>query len=50
MYRTFSHVNIMTWKVDPRSEKGAGILIEESSIKVINVRQDSGKAQLIYCS
>jgi hypothetical protein len=38
---------IMTYKVDPRAEIGARILIKESSIKVIDACQDSGKAQLI---
>ncbi len=44
LFRTFSHVIIMTWKVDPRTEKGAGILIKESSIKVIDARRDIGSS------
>ncbi len=36
----------MTWKEDSPTEKGVGVLIKESSIKVIEARQDSGKAQL----
>ncbi len=46
-FRTFSHVIIMTQKENPCAEKGAGILIKESSIKVIDASRDSGKAQLI---
>jgi hypothetical protein len=38
----------MTWKVDPPTEKGTELLIKKSSIKVIDVRRDSRKAQLIY--
>ncbi len=41
---TFSHVIIMTKKVDPRAEKGAGKISKESSIKVIDACRDSGKA------
>ncbi len=37
-------MTLMMLKVDPRPEKGAGILIKESSIKVIDARRDSGKA------
>ncbi len=36
LFRTFSHVIMMTWKVDPCSEKGAGLFIKESSINVMN--------------
>jgi hypothetical protein len=36
LFRTFSHVIIMKGKVDLRAEKGAGILIKEKSIKVID--------------
>ncbi len=39
LFRTFSHVIIMTRKVDPHTEKGAGIFILESSIKVIDVTE-----------
>jgi hypothetical protein len=42
-FRTFSHVIIMRWKVDPPAERGAGILIKENSFKMIDARQDSGK-------
>ncbi len=38
LFRTFSHVIIMTHKVDPRAERGTGIFIKESSIKVIAKR------------
>jgi hypothetical protein len=34
----------MTGKVDPHAERGAGILIKENSIKVIDMHRDSGKA------
>ncbi len=44
LFRTFNHVTIMMPKVDPHAEKGAGILIKESSIKVIDAYRDSGKA------
>ncbi len=37
LFRTFSHVIIMTLKVDSNSEKGAGIFIKENSIKVIDI-------------
>ncbi len=47
LFRTFSHVIIMTQKVDQHAERGAGILIKESSIQVIDTRQESGKARLI---
>jgi hypothetical protein len=47
LFKTFSHVIIMNWKVDQCAERGVGILIKESSIKVIDGRQDSGKARLI---
>ncbi len=33
--------------MDPHTEKGMGILIKESSIKVIDAHRDSGKALLI---
>jgi hypothetical protein len=36
LFRTFSHVIIMMRKVDPCAEKGAGILIKESSFEVID--------------
>jgi hypothetical protein len=39
----------MTRKVDPPAEKGEGIFIKESSIKVIDWCQDLGQAQLILC-
>ncbi len=47
LFRTFNHVIIMMWKVDPRAEKGKGILIKESSIKVIDAYCHSGKARRI---
>jgi hypothetical protein len=47
LFRTFSHLIIMTQKMDPHTEKGIGILIKESSIKVIDASRDSGKALLI---
>jgi hypothetical protein len=47
LFRTFSHVIIMTLKVDPRTQGGARMLIKESYIKVIDMNGDSGKAQLI---
>ncbi len=37
LFRTFSHVIIMRGKVDPCAERGAGILIKESSTKVIDM-------------
>ncbi len=40
LFRTFSHVIIMTQKVDPHSEGGARILIKESSIKAIDMYRD----------
>ncbi len=43
LFTTFSHVVTMTGKVDPCVEGGAGILIKESSIKVIDAYQDLGK-------
>ncbi len=36
MFRTFSHVIIMTWKVDPHAETGSGIFMNDSSIKGID--------------
>ncbi len=48
LFRTFSHVIIMMQKVDPRTEKGLGIFIKESSIIEINAQQDLGKDQLIH--
>ncbi len=39
-FRTFGHVIIMMRKEDPHAEKGAGILIKESSIKVIDKHRD----------
>jgi hypothetical protein len=47
LFRTFGHVIIMMWIVDPCAERGVGILIKESSIKEIDTGRDSGKAQLI---
>ncbi len=47
LFKTFSQVIIMKWKVNQCAERGAGILIKESSIKVIEAHQDTGKAQLI---
>ncbi len=47
LFRTFSHVTIMTWKVGPFAEGGAVILIKECSIKAIDVHQDLEKARLI---
>ncbi len=44
LFRTFSHKIIMTWKVDPHTEKGAKILTNESPIKVIDGRRDSEKS------
>ncbi len=38
---------IMTQKVDPPAEKGAGIFIKENSIKVKDALRVSGKARLI---
>ncbi len=43
LFRAFSHVIIIMQKVDSCTEKGAGRLIKESSIKV----KDSVKARLI---
>ncbi len=40
LFGTFSHMIIMTQKVDPLAEKGAGISIKESSFKVIDVWLD----------
>ncbi len=48
LFRTFSHVTIMKWKVDPHAERGAGIFIKEDSIKAINVRRVLGKAGQIF--
>jgi hypothetical protein len=48
LFRTFSHVIIMMQKVVTCVEKGAGILIKESSSKVIDAHRDSGKAQPIH--
>jgi hypothetical protein len=36
LFRAFSHMIIMTGKVDPQVEKGVGILIKENSIKVVD--------------
>jgi hypothetical protein len=47
LFRSFSRMVIMTLKMDPCAEGGAGILIQESSIKAIDVRTGLGKAQLI---
>jgi hypothetical protein len=47
LLKTFSQVIIMMLKVNPHAEGGAGILIKESSIKLIDAHQASGKAQLI---
>ncbi len=41
--RTFSHMIIIMWKVDPLEEKGVWILIKESFIKVIDTH---AKAQV----
>jgi hypothetical protein len=38
---------ILRCKVDPCTERRLGILIEESSTKVIDMWQDSGKARLM---
>jgi hypothetical protein len=43
LFRTFSHVIIMTQKVDPRREGGAEIFIKESSIKAIDGHQNLRK-------
>ncbi len=48
LFMTFSHVIIMTQKVDPHAEKGAVILIVESYIKVKDPHFDSRKARLIF--
>jgi hypothetical protein len=37
LVRTLSHLIIMTRKVDLYAEEGAGILLKEISIKVIDV-------------
>ncbi len=50
LFRTFSHVIILTWKVDPHTERGAGDINLKSPIKVIDARRDSGKARLIFLS
>ncbi len=47
MFRTFSQVIIMMQKVHTHTEKGAGIFIKESSIKVIDACRVLGKAQVI---
>ncbi len=44
LLRTFSCVIIMTQKVDPSAERGAGIFIKESSIKVKDACQVLGKS------
>jgi hypothetical protein len=36
LFGTFSHIIKMMRKVDPHAERGAGIFIKESSIKVID--------------
>jgi hypothetical protein len=38
LFRTFSHVIKMMSIVDPRTERGAGILIKESFITVIDAQ------------
>ncbi len=38
LFRTFSHVIIMKWKVDPHTDGGAGILIKEGCIKAKGLR------------
>jgi hypothetical protein len=43
LLRTLCHMIIMLQKVDPHAERGTGILIKESSIKVIEACRDSGK-------
>ncbi len=40
LFRNFSHMIIMTRKVNTHSGGGAGILIKESSIKVMNTHRD----------
>ncbi len=40
LFGTFSHVIIMTWKVDPHAEKGVWIFIEETFIKMIDACRD----------
>jgi hypothetical protein len=47
LFKTFSHMVIMTRKVDPLTEKGTGIFIKESSIKAIDASRVLGKARLI---
>jgi hypothetical protein len=44
LLRTFSHMIIMTRKMDPSAQRWAGILFEESSIKVIDAHRDARKA------
>ncbi len=48
LFRTFIHVIIMMQKADPQPEEGVGILIMESSIKVIDAHWKSGKAWLLF--
>ncbi len=40
LFTNFSHVIIMTQKVNPHGGGGAGILIKESSVKVMDMHQD----------
>ncbi len=47
LYKHGCYMIIITWKVDPCTERGLGILIKESSTKVIGMWQDSGEARLI---
>jgi hypothetical protein len=48
LFRTFSHVIIMTWKVDPHAKTGSRIFMKDSSIKGIDTYQVLGKAGLIF--
>jgi hypothetical protein len=48
LFGTCSHMTIMMWKVDTRTEGGARILIKESSIKAIEIWRILEKARLIY--
>jgi hypothetical protein len=47
LFMTFSHLIIMTRKMDPHAEGGVGILIKERSINEIDMHLDLGKARLI---
>ncbi len=48
LFRTFSHMIIGHMESGSTHRERGRILIKESSIKVINARQNSGKAQLIF--